>query len=73
LKKYSEKAKKVLDALLDKYADEGLQHIEDINILKVQPFAHLGSPVEIVKEFGGRDKYLQAIEMLEKLIYEYKQ
>ncbi len=69
LDKYSEKARKVLDSLLDKYADEGLEYIEDINILKISPFITLGSPVEIVKEFGGREKYFQAVEELEKEIY----
>ncbi|NCU41827.1 MAG: DEAD/DEAH box helicase [Candidatus Moranbacteria bacterium] len=69
--KYSEKARKVLDALLDKYADEGLEFIEDINILRIDPFITFGSPVEIVKEFGGRDRYFQAVEELEQQIYAY--
>lgn len=69
LSKYSEKARKVLNALLEKYSDEGLEYIEDINILRIDPFTTFGSPVEIVKEFGGRELYLQAIEELEKEIY----
>jgi type I restriction enzyme R subunit len=60
-----------LEALLDKYADEGLQHLEDINILSVQPFSQYGSPIEIIHEFGGRDQYLQAVENLEKEIYAF--
>lgn len=71
LTKYSGKARKVLDALLEKYADEGLEYIEDINILRIDPFITFGSPVEIVKEFGGRDRYLFAVEELEKAIYAY--
>ncbi len=67
--KYSEKAQRVLSTLLDKYADEGIQHIEDINILTVQPFSQFGSPVEIVEEFGGREKYFKAVEGLEREIY----
>lgn len=66
---YSEKAKEVLDSLLDKYADEGVQYIEDINILRISPFIKYGSPVEIIEEFGGRDKYFEAVEGLEKAIY----
>lgn len=69
--KYSAKARVVLEALLDKYADEGLQHLEDINILSVQPFSQYGSPIEIIHEFGGRDQYLQAVESLEKEIYAF--
>lgn len=68
---YSEKAREVLEALLDKYADEGLQHLEDIDILSVQPFSQYGSPVEIIHEFGGRDQYLEAVESLEKEIYAF--
>ncbi len=71
LKKYSEKAGKVLDALLDKYADKGLEHIENINILRIDPFSTIGSPMEILEEFGGRERYFQAIEELEKEIYAY--
>ncbi len=67
--KYSETAQKVLSALLDKYADEGLQHIEEIRILTVSPLSVLGSPIEIVQEFGGREKYLEAVGELEKEIY----
>lgn len=67
--KYSEKARKVLEGLLDKYANEGIEHIEDINILTIQPFSSLGSPIEIIAEFGGREKYFEAVESLEKEIY----
>lgn len=67
--KYGEKAQKVLQALLDKYADEGLQYIEDINILTVNPFSGFGSPIEIIQEFGGKERYCEAVEQLEKYIY----
>jgi type I restriction enzyme R subunit len=67
--KYGEKARAVLGALLDKYADAGIQQIEDIGILKVQPISDLGTPVEIVQAFGGRDKYMEAIKELESEIY----
>ena len=69
LDKYSAKARKVLESLLDKYADEGLEYIEDINILRIPPFSNFGSPVEIIKEFGGREQYLAAISALENQIY----
>jgi type I restriction enzyme R subunit len=69
LTKYSDRARKVLEAILDKYADEGLEYIEDINILRIPPFTNFGSPVEIISEFGGRDQYLEAISALETQIY----
>lgn len=68
--KYGEKARKVLERLLDKYADEGLENLESMDILKVNPFDELGTPIEIIKEFGGKDKYLMAIKELEKEIYQ---
>lgn len=68
--KYGEKAKAVLNALLDKYADEGIQHIEDLYILEVDPFRQIGTPTEIINEyFGGKDKYLEALTDLEKYLY----
>ena len=67
--KYSEQARAVLNALLDKYADEGFEPVESVDVLKVQPFNRLGTPVELVRVFGGREKYLQAVRDLEKELY----
>ena len=67
--KYSGTAKEVLQALLDKYEDEGLKNLEDINVLRLDPFNKLGSPMEIVKEFGGRDQYFEAIHDIENELY----
>ena len=68
--KYGEQVKAVIDALLEKYADEGIENIENIEILKVNPFTELGSPVEIVQMFGGRAEYDQALHKIEELIYQ---
>jgi len=67
--KYGEQAQKVLNALLDKYADEGIENIEDMKILQVNPFDEIGSPVEIVNMFGGKKNYLEALNELEHEIY----
>lgn len=67
--KYADKARAILEALLDKYADEGIENIESLNILQVNPFDKFGSPVEIIKLFGGKDKYLEALAELEKELY----
>jgi type I restriction enzyme R subunit len=67
--KYSEKARGVLNALLDKYADEGIENIEDINDLKVQPFDKIGTPMEIVNLFGNKQKYLEALQELKNQLY----
>lgn len=66
---YEEKARAVLEALLDKYADEGLDNIEDPKVLKIQPFDRYGTPSEIIQAFGGRDKYFEAVRELEHNIY----
>jgi len=67
--KYGEKARAILDALLNKYADEGIENIESMNVLKVQPINRFGTPLEIIDTFGGRDEYLQAVQELEEYLY----
>lgn len=59
----------VLDALLDEFADGGVKSVESLDILKVDPLTAFGTPVEIVKLFGGKDKYLAAIHELENELY----
>ena len=66
---YGPVARKVLDALLDKYADEGVTAIESNEVLRIQPFTSLGSPVELVRSFGGRPQFLGAIRALERELY----
>ena len=67
--KYGAQARLVLEALLEKYADEGIENIEDMQILQVNPLNQFGSPLEIVKLFGGKEQYLQALAELEYEIY----
>ena len=66
---YGPVARKVLEALLDKYADEGIATIESNEVFKLQPFTDLGSPVELVRSFGGRPQYLAALQTLERELY----
>lgn len=68
--KYGDKARAVLDALLQKYADSGITSVESLEILKVDPLTDHGTPVEIVKLFGGREGYLAAIRELEAALYQ---
>lgn len=69
LYKYSELAQQVLGALLDKYASDGIKEIEDTKVLQLQEFTKFGSPMKIVKEFGGKDGYLKAVQELENEIF----
>jgi type I restriction enzyme R subunit len=68
--RYEARARAVLTALLDKYADSGIASVESMEILKVDPLTAHGTPVEIVKLFGGRDGYLTAIRELETALYQ---
>lgn len=67
--KYGEKAKAVLEILLEKYQLQGIKDIEDISILKLDEFKKVASPSQIVGYFGGKDKYIEAIRELESQIY----
>jgi type I restriction enzyme R subunit len=67
--KYGPAVRDALEALLQKYADEGVDDIETMNVLKLNPLSRLGTPVEIVETFGGKDKYQQAIRELEDELY----
>lgn len=69
LYKYSDVAKQVLEALLDKYADDGIKEIEDTKVLELKEFAKIGSPMKIVKAFGGKKAYLKAVQELENELY----
>lgn len=67
--RYGEQARKILEKLLDKYADYGIESIEDINVLRIKPFDEFGTPMEIIELFGGRENYLEAVKELEDEIY----
>jgi type I restriction enzyme R subunit len=67
--KYGEQARNILNALLDKYASEGIENIEELSVLKVDPFNTMGTPAEIVAVFGGKENYLKAIKELEQELY----
>ena len=67
--KYGDKARNVLNAILDKYAETGIEAIEDMKVLTVPPITDIGTPKEIIDSFGGKPQYLQAIRELEAEIY----
>ena len=69
LSRYSGPAREVLEALLDKYMNTGIYEIESTDILRLDPLKRFGAPSKIVKLFGGKDGYLQAIREFEKALY----
>ncbi len=67
--KFGEKARKVLDALLDKYSDEGIRNLEDLDVLRLNPLNEIGTPMEIINLFGNKNKFLEAVAEMETQLY----
>ena len=67
--KYGPDARAVLEALLKKYADSGLADLESPRVLQLDPFAAMGTPVQLVKAFGGAEAYAAAVRDLESQLY----
>ena len=67
--KYGPKAQKVLEALLDKYMNEGVSQLENRKVLTLDPFRKMGSPASIAKLFGGNEHYFNAVKELENELY----
>jgi type I restriction enzyme R subunit len=68
--KYGDQARAVLEALLQKYQDEGMTALDDPRILKVAPFDSMGTPVQLLKQFGGRNGFEKAVHELQSALYE---
>lgn len=67
---YGEQARAVLDALLAKYADEGVLNLDDANVLKIAPFSAMGSVVQLIKAFGDRQGFEKAVHELQSALYQ---
>ena len=67
--KYGPEAQKVLDALLEKYMNEGISQLENRKVLSLDPFRQMGSPATIARLFGGNQQYYDAVKELERNIY----
>ncbi len=68
--KYGPQARAVLDALLEKYRDEGVLNLDDANVLKVTPFTAMGSVVQLIKAFGGKEGFEKAVHELQDALYQ---
>ena len=68
--RYGGQAQAVLDALLNKYADEGVLNLDDANVLRVSPFTTMGTPVQLIKAFGDRAAFTTAVHALQSALYE---
>ncbi len=68
--KYGEQARAVLDALLVKYADQGVFNLDDVSVLHIPPLTELGTPVQLINAFGGKDKFVAAVHDLQAALYQ---
>ena len=66
---YGGVARQVIEALIDKYADEGIATLEAENVLSLPPINHLGLPAELIKSFGGRPQFKAVMQTLERELY----
>jgi len=69
LTKYAGKARAVLDALLAKYADQGVLDLDDGKVLTIPPFDSIGTPLELVQAFGGKPSFERAVHELQSELY----
>ena len=68
--KYGPQASAALDALLEKYRDEGVLNLDDTNVLRIAPFSGMGSVVQLIKAFGGKECFEKAVHELQDAIYQ---
>ena len=68
--KYGPQARAVLEALLRKYQDEGVTNLDDPRILQIAPFDAMGTPLQLIKQFGGKDQFDRAVHDLQSALYE---
>ena len=67
--RYGGQARAVLDALLDKYADDGVLDLDNAAVLRIPPFTDLGTPVQLIEAFGGREGFVEAVHTLQDALY----
>lgn len=67
---YGAKARDVLEALLAKYENESVTALDDLRMLKIAPFAAMGTPVELVTTFGGREGFETAVRAMQAALYQ---
>jgi type I restriction enzyme R subunit len=69
--KYGAQARAVLEALLAKYQDEGLVgELDNVKMLEIPPFSAMGTPLQLVRPFGGKAGFEQAVHELQAALYQ---
>ena len=68
--KYGPQARAVLEALLEKYQDQGIINLDDPRVLQVPPLDRLGTPLELIKTFGNKQSFELAVHELQSALYQ---
>jgi len=69
--KYGPQARAVLEALLAKYQDEGIvTGLDNTKILEISPFNTMGTPIQLIKQFGSRASFESAVHELQAALYQ---
>ena len=69
INQYNESQKNVIDEILSVYQNKGILELENIRLLEVKNFNKFGGLVPIVNLFGGKEKYLNMINNVKRLLY----
>lgn len=67
--KYGPQARAVLESLLTKYQDEGVMNLDDTLILSIPPLNTMGTPMQLIKEFGDVAGFERAVHELQEALY----
>jgi type I restriction enzyme R subunit len=68
--KYGPQARAVLEALLQKYQDQGIIDLGDPRVLQIPPLNAMGTPLQLIKEFGTRAAFDAAVQELQSALYQ---
>ena len=60
----------MLEALLEKYQDQGVINLDDPKVLQIPPFSSMGTPMQLIKEFGTRGDFERAVHELQSALYQ---
>jgi type I restriction enzyme R subunit len=68
---YGPQARAVLEALLDKYQDDGVvTGLDDPRLLQITPFASMGTVPQLIRHFGSRADFERAVHALQTALYQ---
>jgi type I restriction enzyme R subunit len=69
--KYGPQTRAVLEALLDKYQDEGVVGgLDNVRLLEIAPFNTMGTPFQLIKQFGSKANFENAVHEIQDALYQ---